>query len=530
MRPVYPPVVMALLCASSIATASPGSMRVNANGTVTVDGITYSSMKAYYTSADFRQSGRRCGTPMPASQAVELLAPQDCSLSSTTIQPEYEPESGQTFNITVVFHVIESSNGDGHIADDLLHSQIDILNEDYNAEAGTPGEPGTNAKIHFALAEFDPDGNPTDGIDRVVDNAAYQDPYNHKPQYAWDTTRYLNLYTGNPSGGILGIATFPQEDAGDDVDGVVLLADAVGRDSPAAPYDQGRTATHEIGHYLGLYHTFQDGCAGNTYTTADLITDTVAEAVEQYECTEAPSDCGGGNNPIHNYMDYTNDTCMTGFTAEQVNRMRCAITNYRTSLINLVPKAAFEHADDVMTIDFTDKSADDDGSIASWEWDFGDGATSTEQNPSHTYDDFGLYTVMLTVTDDQGGKASFSEDVAANILPEAKIAVDQNDLETKFRDESSDENGSVVAWSWDFGDGETSTEQNPTHTYAMAGTYTVTLLVTDDLGGTATATEEIQVDDGGCFCSAGGSGVPPLGEALLFGLALVSLRRRRRRA
>jgi MYXO-CTERM domain-containing protein len=117
--------------------------------------------------------------------------------------------------------------------------------------------------------------------------------------------------------------------------------------------------------------------------------------------------------------------------------------------------------------------------------------------------------------------------IAANILPVADFSA-SGGPSVSFKDKSTDANGMIVAWEWDFGDGETSTEQNPSHAYAMEGAYTVTFTATDDLGGTATVTREIDASEGGCLCTASGGGVP-WGEAGLFVLALALIRRRRPR-
>jgi hypothetical protein len=112
---------------------------------------------------------------------------------------------------------------------------------------------------------------------------------------------------------------------------VVVLYQAFGRPSTLSPYNLGRTATHEVGHYLGLFHTFNAGCGNaSCYTSGDRICDTNPEQNPRFNCSAASS-CGT-SDPITNFMDYTNDSCMNNFTQEQGRRMRCTLQHYRPNL------------------------------------------------------------------------------------------------------------------------------------------------------------------------------------------------------
>jgi hypothetical protein len=191
---------------------------------VVVNGMTFSSWTDYFTSDYFRANGLRCGTPDPVAHRKggrQLdIGPEDCGLDLTNPSDDYAPNT--LFEITVVIHRLESLTGDGVFDDSLVRTQIDVLNEDFQAIFGTPGEPGTDTKIRFKLATQDPDGNPSPGWTRTVNDFWFNDapdPLNgtYYDSLAWDPFHYLNIYTLSPvapGGVVLGYVPFLPQDGG----------------------------------------------------------------------------------------------------------------------------------------------------------------------------------------------------------------------------------------------------------------------------------------------------------------------------
>ena len=255
---------------------------------------------------------------------------------------KFQIQKGINTTIPVVVHIVYK-NGNENISNAQIQSQLDVLNEDFtrtNADAfNTPADflpIVSNTQVNFCLAQQSPNGNPTNGIIRkqtttnffpLFGDAIYYDSLGGST--AWNTQIYLNIWVAEIESGILGWAQFPA--AGDtNTDGVVIDFEHFGTIGTAIyPYDLGRTATHEVGHWFNLYHTWGDNSCGNDY-----VNDTPIQEQGNFGCKIHPYiSCSNTGDMFMNFMDYTNDACMNSFTEGQKDRIWSSISNWRTGLL-----------------------------------------------------------------------------------------------------------------------------------------------------------------------------------------------------
>lgn len=348
-----------------------------------------------------------------------------------------------TYKIPVVVHIIHNGEAVGtgaNISYEQILSQIDVLNEDFNRQnadaSDTPPEfqpVAASADIEFALAQVTPNGLPITnepGVNRFQGGRNSWSEFTFardiQPQTQWDPTRYLNIWVANfGAGSLLGYAQFPTasgltglENEPDvaNTDGVVVHYEHFGDFNRAptvalqngAPYNQGRTLTHELGHFFGVLHIWGDGGCG----VDDFCNDTPEAANSYYDCPTTAESCGTPDM-YQNFMDYTDNVCMNLFTADQVARMhsvlqtsprRRELTSSTTGnvLAGLYPDFTANRTRicpgmEVQFQDLSEAYGDTEIIGVVWEFEGGSITSSTEPDPIVRYDQPGQYRVSLTV-------------------------------------------------------------------------------------------------------------------------------------
>lgn len=257
-------------------------------------------------------AGVRCGTREVDAAEAELTA----RLATARLEADAAPES-RRIEVPVVVHVVTSRRGKFDVPRTRIVRQVELLNEAFRARG-----------FRFELL----------GVRRHVDSRFAKrcdtrtQERRFKERHAVHPERVLNLYTCRPGGGLLGYAWFPTDWEQDSpMHGVVVLYSSL-PGGGAVPYDEGDTAVHEVGHWAGLYHTFQGGCAGG-----DRVRDTPAQASPTFGCPPVRDSCPSrvGDDPIDNFMDYSDDACMNGFTSGQRTRMLDQTRAFRPRLVRV---------------------------------------------------------------------------------------------------------------------------------------------------------------------------------------------------
>ena len=321
MRPVPALLLLAVGCAvqqpedAGILDASAGLAEP-----FEFEGVVYESQQA------FIDSGLRCGTYISDEDVAldealfgEFTDPNwngswDPTGTDRVPPPNNNPPPLPAATggvISVYFHVIQDGTT-GMLSAQAITDQMNVLNTAYSGTGWSWNLVSTDYTTNAAWFAMTPGSSA-----EVQAKAALHQ----------GTADDLNLYSANPGQGLLGWATFPSSySTSPSQDGVVLLHSSLPGGS-AAPYNLGDTATHEVGHWMGLYHTFQGGCN----RTNDNVADTPQERSAAYGCPTGRDTCprDSGSDPITNFMDYTDDSCMNTFTSLQDSRMDAQFSTYR---------------------------------------------------------------------------------------------------------------------------------------------------------------------------------------------------------
>jgi hypothetical protein len=278
-----------------------------------LEGVVYESQQA------FVESGRRCGNELSDVEvaAIEQMLLEDGvqlpgpdGLRNVPTPGGVPAVTGGTINVYA--HNIHANNGTGELTQAEIDDQMVVLNDAYASTGWQFTLVATDWTADNSWAGMAPGSNAEADAKAALRQGSGDD---------------LNIYFANPGGGLLGWATAPWDYAANPLDdGVVILYSSVPGGS-AAPYNLGDTAVHEVGHWMGLYHTFMNACRN----AGDSVSDTNSERSPAYGCPAGRNSCAAkpGNDPIENFMDYTDDSCMSLFTTLQDGRMDAIYSAYR---------------------------------------------------------------------------------------------------------------------------------------------------------------------------------------------------------
>ena len=398
-----------------------------------------------------------CGTDLHRHHLRELY-PENVlmeeSMEREIAAAEVVENRAAIYTIPVVFHVVHT-NGEENISREQILDQMRVLNQDYNLLNPNLSKLRTvfkgleaDCQIKFELATIDPAGKCFDGINRIyspVHNIHDMDNEQAKKLAYWDYKKYLNIWVvtniiePSSQGVILGYAVFPFN-MNPNGDGIVIRHDRVGTIGTAVASDSGRTLTHEVGHWLGLFHTFQGGCANQ-----DLVDDTppVESTFTNASCPANGNSCSEANDKPdmwENYMDYSNGSCQCLFTLKQKARMHNFLKqtprSSNVAAANLLatgvsPQSVAPVADFVasstticagQSIKFYDISCKSDPTAWSWSFQGASQTSSSTQNPTIIYQTPGTYKVSLTVQNSRGSNTVNKDGYITVLSAQAKLS------------------------------------------------------------------------------------------------------------
>jgi PKD repeat protein len=389
-----------------------------------------------------------------AMQTISDLQKKAAEMKSQRVNGEIERTGGPRI-IPTVFHVIHQG-GNENISQEQIEDQMRVLNEDFSRQntdaANTRAEflgVAANPNVEFRLAKLDPQGNCTDGIVRISSPKTFNasDDNGVKALSYWNSGKYFNVWVvatidndGQP-GIILGYAQFPGF-GGATTDGVVVRADYIGSIGTSANnQSNGRTLTHEVGHWLGLFHTFQGECNGFFDDQCD-DTPPLAAATPS-NCPLTANTCSNDNpdlpDQVENYMDYARGSCQNMYTLDQKDRIDGVLSGSRSQIFSTnnlndtgvllgetpcAPYADFSVSNRIVcagdNIIFTDNSFNGSPSDYDWNLTGATPSTSASANPTVVYNTPGVYSVTLNVSNAQGND-SFTRTNYITVIPSTAV-------------------------------------------------------------------------------------------------------------
>jgi PKD repeat protein len=397
----------------------------------------------FFVSTCFSALHAQVKTPCGADEAnkrMETLYPNEVRKANQQLEDETiafaqrKSASAANYTIPVVFHILHTY-GTENISDDQVKDAITILNRDFNKQNPDTANIvaafqsiAANVGIEFKLAQLDPQGNCTNGIDRIYTPLTNIGDDDAKLNL-WPRNKYLNIWVvKNVSSGAAGYSMYPstvQGNSGALVDGIMILSNYVGSIGTGSP-SRSRSITHEVGHWLNLRHTWGNtnspGVASNC-SASDNVADTPT-TIGWTSCNLNGSSCSSALDNVQNYMEYS--YCSNMFTEGQKTRMLTALNSNTASRSNLwsaanliatgvnntsvcAPLADFYAETPQVCVNSTVNFFDDTNlaDATSWSWSFpgGNPSTSNSQNPSVQYATAGTYEVTLTVSNANGSNS-----------------------------------------------------------------------------------------------------------------------------
>jgi hypothetical protein len=497
--------------------------------------------------SQFIYAQRNCGTTEYLNHCKAqnpALAGEMEKTNERLHQLEATPQKNrQLITIPVVVHVLYQ-NAEQDISDQQIFSQIDVLNEDYrklNANASSIpaafSSIAADCEIQFCLAARSPQGLASNGITRTqtsVSAFSLNDAMKRSTTGgvdAWPTDKYLNIWVCNLANNLLGFATLPGTVI-PALDGVVIGYKFFGRNTPlGGNYNKGRTATHEIGHWLNLIHIWgDDDNASDPCSGSDQVTDTPNQEGSNFQCPSYPSpSCGNTSDMFMNFMDYTDDACMYMFTPDQRTRMQTAMASgtYRSNLTNssitvcstapVPPVAAFTiPATGCVGNAVTAVNSSSGSPTPTYAWSANPSTGVTFSNatataPTITFANTGTYTITLVASSSAGSPSTSTKVITINncVLTQCDTLINPGNQLVVFTVPSAN-GGGYVAGNNGYGD-KIKAEY---HTQAGISGNRVTGVITyfyknvnNGTGGNATGTIAIQLYNGNNSTGPAGAAV-----------------------